>query len=619
MNALGYSLIIIAALSMLVGLIAGIRRPGVWWILRICQTTASLTSLSGLAILAWLVASHDPNTAYAIQYTAPIDASIGYKIAAVWAGQAGGLLLWCMETTLIALAVHPKKHPYPAAILCGIQFCLLSLVVMNNPFAQSSGESAAGLNPILMHPMMLIHPPMLFLGYALLSVPYAITAGSLIAKNPSGWRNDVKPWILIAWLTLTLGNGFGASWAYKTFGWGGFWSWDPVENTSFVPWLLAGIVIHGLCISTHSGKWLKISAICAMMGFITVLYGSFLARSGLLAGASVHAYLEIDKLFLWALGGLLAGSIIGAVICLSIGWKSWNPEDAGIETSDSITGWGTAVMIIIAVLVLAGMSLPIIKIAPTTSAYNIILIPFALIMMMLLAWNRLSFLAGKTFSIIRIILASILFAGLLYLGYTRWQGGGILYAIPAALSPAIIYCAMIVMIMEIYKLFLDKNRRVGESIAHIGLAMLLTGAILSGYGTRSTKGFLHVAEKADIYGVSISLVSMDIPRNGVSRAILDVNNSTGQVEIEKNEKFSTELLRPLIRRHPMYDLYITPLAIISEPQIVDGDKIEPGVMLEISMKNGISLVWLGMIFMGLGILYALIRRKHNKPGNTDGD
>lgn len=618
MNELGYCLIVFAALSMLAGLIIGIRFPGAGRMLRACQISAALMSFSGLAVLAWLVASRDPHTAYAVQYRPPVDASAGLKIAAVWAGQAGGLLLWCVETALVALAIQPRKQPYTAAILCGIQCCLLSLVVVNNPFARSVSGTAEGLNPMLMSPMMLIHPPMLFLGYALLSVPYAITAGSLIAKNPRSWLNDVKPWILISWLALTLGNGFGASWAYKTFGWGGFWSWDPVENTSFVPWMLACAAIHGLYISTRNGKWLKITAICAMLGFITVLYGSFLARSGLLAGASVHAYLDIDRLFLWALGGLLTGAILCAGYCLNVGWKSWNPDEGEKSAVIDSTGWGTAVMLIIVLFVLIGMSLPIVGIAPMTSAYDTVLLPFAFLMVMLLVWSRLAGLRNKSLVWIRSILAVIFFLILIFsIGYARWMGGGIVYAIPALVSPAILYGSLIVIIIEIYRLLFRINCRVGGVIAHIGIAMLLIGAITSGYGTRSSKLFLHTGDDVNSYGAGISLVRIDNPREGVSRAALSVDNSTSYIEVEKNRLFSVELRKPLIKRRLLFDLYITPLAIITNTVNQDGRTITPGVMIEVSMKYGISLVWLGIIFIGLGIVFSLIRKKHHLANSCD--
>lgn len=610
MNELGFFLTVIAVLSMLAGLIIGLRSPSAFRIIRICQISAAVTSLSGLAILAYLVASRDQNTAYAVQYCPPVDASVGLKIAAVWAGQAGGLLLWCVETALVALAIKPQQQPRTAAILCGIQFCLLALVVVNNPFSRSITGTAEGLNPMLMSPMMLIHPPMLFLGYALLSVPYAITCGALIDRTPHNWPNTVRSWVLIAWLALTLGNGFGASWAYKTFGWGGFWSWDPVENTSFVPWMFACAAVHGLYLSSRNGKWLKISAICSLIGFIVVLYGSFLARSGLLAGASVHAYLQIDKLFLWALGSLLMGSVLCAIFCLSIGWKHWNPGETGITVSSRSTGWGTAVMIVIAALVLIGMSLPIIGIIPVTSAYDTILLPFALLIMMFLAWDRLPKSPGKKSLWVRIILAFIFFLILMFsIGYARWMGGGVLYTVPALTSPALLYCSLIVIVLECYKLLRNINRSVGGSIAHIGIAMLLIGAIVAGYGTRSSKVFLHPGADAELYGNRISLMSISNPHPGLYIASLGINNTTGIIEIEENRLFSIDLRKPFIKKHLLYDIYITPLAIVSKPVIQDGRTIDPGVMIEVSMKYGISFVWFGMIFIGLGIVFSLIRKR----------
>jgi cytochrome c biogenesis factor len=139
--------------------------------------------MGALGVLVYIA---DPWTIYAVEHAAPVGSPAGYRIAAVWAGQAGGLLLWCLEIALISLAVKPGSQPGTVAVLAGIQFSLLSLTLASNPFAQGL-EERAGLNPLLMSPMMLVHPPMLFLGYALLSMPFAITVDACCgATLPDG-------------------------------------------------------------------------------------------------------------------------------------------------------------------------------------------------------------------------------------------------------------------------------------------------------------------------------------------------------------------------------------------------------------------------------------------------
>lgn len=306
-----------------IGCVVGMVRPSKRRWLQASQVITLSAALGAFITLCYAMLTGDTTLAYVAHYRAPAAASWGIRVAAVWAGQSGGLLLWCLEESIVALFVSANFQPRAVALLLGLRAILFTLILINNPFAIAAKPVVGGLNPMLNSSLMVIHPPMLFLGYAILTIPYAITLGALLDGIPQQWIPRVRPWLLVAWLALTAGNGFGALWAYRTFGWGGFWSWDPVENTSFVPWMLVTMAVHGGYIARRYASGARWMAICAMAAFISVLYGSFLARSGLLGNASIHAYTADEHFLSWALGVLILITIAMSATGLAIRWKQW--------------------------------------------------------------------------------------------------------------------------------------------------------------------------------------------------------------------------------------------------------------------------------------------------------
>ncbi|MHB1190055.1 MAG: cytochrome c biogenesis protein CcsA [Armatimonadota bacterium] len=532
----GNLLLACAALAALAASLLGGFRPAEHRKLRRLQWILAPLSLAVLGILAWLVYAGDPNTVYAAEHAAPVGSPVGYRIAAVWAGQAGGLLLWSLETVLISLLIRPNRQPRTVAVLSAIQSSLLLVSALGNPFRQGTAPSP-GLNPLLMHPMMLIHPPMLFLGYALLSVPFAITMEGLISREMGPWAARLRPWVLAPCLALTIGNGFGASWAYRTFGWGGFWSWDPVENTSFVPWLLALATVHGIWLSRFSTAWLRITAACSLFGFISVLYGSFLVRSGLLANASVHAYAGGESLLKWALALLLVGGTISSTFLAASRWRGMRAEHQERPRHAAPVSWGNIAMLVMAMLVLAGMTLSAFGLSPTPALYNLALMPFSLF-------------AG-------LMLASAQLAGF---------------------------------------------RRVGPGLSHIGLALFMSGVLTSGLLSSENRAFITVGTSKSVAGHSVELLDLEAKSN-VLRSDIAVDGRRGHMEMERNPAFNILLRRAWIIRRPFEDLYITPLA--ANPS---------GIMLDVSAKPGISLVWAGIVLMALGIGWSMSARRRSTGG-----
>src|ERR687892_474350 len=222
-----------------------------------------------------------------------------YRLTAVWSSQEGSLLLWVLLLALWSSAIlfltRRKLRdvaPYATAVLLGFGafFCAL-LVFLESPFTTLAAAPAegAGLNPLLRHPSMMIHPPMLYSGYTLIAVPFAFAVGALITRRLNAdWIRGTRPFTLAAWFFLGVGIVLGARWSYSELGWGGYWAWDPVENASLMPWLTGTAFLHSLMVQERRGmlKVWNVSLICAT--FALCLLGTFLVRSGVLQ--SIHAF-----------------------------------------------------------------------------------------------------------------------------------------------------------------------------------------------------------------------------------------------------------------------------------------------------------------------------------------
>jgi cytochrome c-type biogenesis protein CcmF len=253
---------------------------------------------------------------------------IFYRVAAVWGGHEGSLLLWVLMLSLWTMAVARFSHKLPlpfAARILGVMGLvavgfLLFMLMTSNPFDRLLPAAADGrdLNPLLQDPGMVIHPPMLYMGYVGFSVAFAFAIAALLGGNlDNAWARWTRPWTTAAWIFLTFGIGLGSWWAYNELGWGGWWFWDPVENASFMPWLTGTALIHSLAVSEKRGGFKVWTVWLAIMAFSLSLLGTFLVRSGVLS--SVHAFATDPKRGLFILAFLVI--VIGSSLVL-FAWRA---------------------------------------------------------------------------------------------------------------------------------------------------------------------------------------------------------------------------------------------------------------------------------------------------------
>src|SRR5690242_11338651 len=333
-----------------------------------------------------------------------------YKFAAAWSSQEGSLLLWVfllsVWSSLILFLTRRRAReivPYATAVLLGFGAFFTSLAVFfANPFATSARPPAegAGLDPLLLHPSMMIHPPMLYSGYTLLTIPFAFAVGALITgRLGSEWIAVTRRFALAAWLFLGIGILLGARWSYTELGWGGYWAWDPVENAALMPWLCITAFLHSVMIQEKRGmlKVWNVSLVLAT-GVLAVL-GTFLVRSGILN--SIHAFgaSTLGVPFLILIGAMTALSI-GLVVSRAPSLRSEHRLDS-LLSREAIFLLNNLVLVALCFVVFWGTFFPLISEAVTGKQASVgppwfdrYMVPLALILVLLsgigpvIAWRR---------------------------------------------------------------------------------------------------------------------------------------------------------------------------------------------------------------------------------------
>jgi cytochrome c-type biogenesis protein CcmF len=435
-----------------------------------------------------------------------------YKLTAVWSSQEGSLLLWVLLLSLWSSAILfltrrrlREVAPYATAVLLGFGafFCAL-LVFLESPFTTLAAPPAegTGLNPLLRHPSMMIHPPMLYSGYTLFAVPFAFAVGALITRRlGSEWIRSTRPFTLAAWLFLGIGIMLGARWSYMELGWGGYWAWDPVENASLMPWLTGTAFLHSVMIQEKRGmlKVWNVSLVLAT-GVLAIL-GTFLVRSGILE--SIHAFgastLGIPFLV------LIAAMIGGSIALVSSRAESLRSEHRldSLLSREAAFLLNNLVLVALCFVVIWGTFFPLISEALTGEEasvgppwFNRYITPLALILVLLsgigplIAWRRATVAnlrrnfarpvgaavvvvvvlvaAGVTGSVPALLMFAFAAFVLGAVGQELWRGVGARRAMSRDSVPA----AVVALVRR-------NRRRYGGYTVHAGIAVLFVGVAAS--------------------------------------------------------------------------------------------------------------------------------------------
>jgi cytochrome c-type biogenesis protein CcmF len=413
----------VCAIYAIIGGIAAIRTRNPFLIKSARNAGMAVCGLIGLAVasLVYLFLSDNFSIAYVVQHSSRTQPTF-LKIAALWSGQEGSLLFWSLLLSVYIFSVlwsyrskHPELMPYVGVILATVQ---LFFLVLNNfiasPFkmigvAGPGGviswltqPDGRGLTPLLQYPEMIIHPPMLYSGYTGFTIPFAFALAALIGRYPGEkWIHLTRRWTMIAWCFQSAGILLGAHWAYAVLGWGGYWSWDPVENASLMPWLTGTAFLHSVMMQEKRGMMKVWNVWLVFITFTLCIFGTFLTRSGVIS--SVHAFAQSD-IGPWFIGFLiLILSVCTAAYLKNRDYlKSDNKLDSVVSRESSFL-FNNLILLVACIAVLSGTVFPVLsewatgqKISVGAPFFNRINIPIGLMLLFLtgvgplLAWRRTS-------------------------------------------------------------------------------------------------------------------------------------------------------------------------------------------------------------------------------------
>ena len=362
-------------------------------------------------VLIYALVTRDFQIEYVARYTSN-GLPMTYTIAAFYAGQKGSLLLWGWLLSIFAAIVtfqNRKKNrellPYVLTVLMTVtMFFTFLMVFVTNPFETFNYRppDGQGLNPLLQNPGMLFHPPTLFIGYVGLTVPFGFAIAALITgRLDAVWIKTTRKWTIVAWFFLTAGNMLGMEWAYVELGWGGYWAWDPVENASFMPWIIATAYLHSVMIQEKRGMLKVWNIVLIIFSFLMTLFGTFITRSGLIA--SVHSFGESSLGWIFLIF-LIASLLISLTLLIRRlpQLKSKNQLDSFLSKESSFL-YNNLLLVGIAFTVLWGTLFPIIseairgvKISVGPPFFNAVITPIGLGLLFLMgicpliAWRRSS-------------------------------------------------------------------------------------------------------------------------------------------------------------------------------------------------------------------------------------
>jgi cytochrome c-type biogenesis protein CcmF len=513
--------------------------------------------------------NNDFSVAYILHHSNR-DLPIAYKFAALWSGQEGSLLLWAWLLSTYGLVmrlrykVDPQLTLHASAIIAAVQvFFLLLVNFAAHPFGLVVGNIPAdgnGLNPLLQYPEMVIHPPMLYLGYVGVAIPFAFALGALIMKYPGEkWIHITRRWTMVAWLFLTCGIFLGAHWAYAVLGWGGYWGWDPVENASVLPWLTMTAFLHSVMMQEKRGMMKMWNMWLIFTTFLLAIFGTFLTRSGVVS--SVHAFAQsgIGIWFVWFLSLAFATCVFFFVRNRET-LKSEHRMESLISRESSFL-FNNLVLLVSCFAVLWGTLFPVLsewvtgtKVTVGPPFFNRVNVPIGLFLLFLtgigplLAWRKTSFDSlRRNFlwpSLLGVLTAILLIVG----GMRPWQDVAYFYSL-MAISLSVLVATTIAgefwrggrviarqqstnVLNGMVVITRRNTRRYGGYIVHFGIVMIMIGfaGLPFDQDKEQEMGFGDKMQIAGFTLVCQSYTQDDKPNYSSEWAVIDVYKNGKKID-----------------------------------------------------------------------------------------
>ncbi|MGA2441107.1 MAG: heme lyase CcmF/NrfE family subunit [Tepidisphaeraceae bacterium] len=563
----------------------------------------------------------------------------GYKLAAFWAGQEGSLLLWAVLLAVLStIAVFTLNRQQPISqsaatiatlsVVCA--FFALLILFAANPFAVSPEipDDGSGLNPMLQDWAMIAHPPLLFLGYAGFTIPFALMVGALLAgRQDDRWIDATRWWVLFAWLFLTVGIVLGAQWAYVELGWGGYWAWDPVENASLLPWLTGTAFIHSLMVQQHRGMFRIWNAALLAVTFVLCIFGTYLTRSGIVD--SVHSFGES------LIGSFFLAFLLAAVV-FSVGLIIWRMRRLrsqrrmeGLIGRDGAFLATNVLLSGMTLVVLIGTVFPVIsRVVTGTSTtlgppfYNKVVAPAGLVLVALMAIGPLLTYGKEAArrlargSLIPALAAIVAGAAVWARGYhSAWAVACAAIAAAAVTAALIDFARMLIArcrdespLLALLRLIDGNHRRYGGQLVHMGILLVVIGVTGSSVFSTNQTFQLNPAHSTGFAGFKLTLNSIAQSR-GVNYQMTEANVTA----TDSDGRSIT--LKPQRRVYDKWEEQTSSVVAIGSNwkrdlylNLAGWDEDGQNVAIQAIVNPLVSWIWAGGWVLTIGALICLIPR-----------
>ncbi len=541
--------------------------------------TAGILIVLQAILLMYGILTHHFEWSYVFSYSSR-DLNLFYLISTFWAGQEGTFLLWLVYGFLYGLWIirlRKEEEPMVMSFFNLILAFIAVILIKKNPFTYVweinpinfqlgvIPPDGAGLNPLLQDPWMVIHPPILFAGYSATMLPFSFAMAALIKRNYDNWVKPAFPFVVFTGMVLGAGIILGGYWAYTTLGWGGYWGWDPVENSSLVPWLFSLALIHGLIIQRKQGGMKKTNILLALLTFIFVLWGSLLTRSGILTDFSVHSFGESEiSSYLVAFVALFGVMALLAYL-FRINEVKYQPVHTDLATRESFLNLGMLVLILMGIFTFVGTSWPLFSgifkdkaESFATEYYNYMAGPGAVLMALLIAisplmrWKTTSWDKLRSATIHSII--SLLF-GMVYFLL------GVKQPIPLIIM---VLSTFLILIngQIVFRLWKKKNFSFGGYLVHTGVGLMFIGIITSSVYDQSIKSTFPKDTPKKVFGYQITYKGRTPAPDGKDRVLLEIDGKPTLAKFYWSDYSQAWMVGPAVENKWIRDLYISPIQII---------------------------------------------------------
>ncbi|HET6465994.1 MAG TPA: heme lyase CcmF/NrfE family subunit [Nitrospiria bacterium] len=632
---------VLAMVSPIVGLKTG--RPDLVRIARQAVTLNFFLVSIGMASLIYSFLTNDYSVKY-VMATSNSKLPVFYKVAGLWGGHEGSLMLWVWILTAYSTLVvwlhwrtQPVIMPYLLSIQSLIMFGFLAMIVfLSNPFERLFPVPPDGrdLNPLLQDPAMVVHPPMLYLGYVGFSIPFAFAMAALFSgRLGEEWIKVTQRWTLFAWMALTTGILMGGYWAYYELGWGGYWGWDPVENASFMPWLVGTAFLHSVMVQEKRKMFKVWNLFLIIVTFSLSLIGTFLVRSGVLS--SVHSFATDPGRGLYILIFLATMMLLGfGTLIVRSGKLRSQIEMDSILSKESVFLFNNLFFLVAAATVFLGTLYPLLvetlktaKVSVGPPYYNAVFMPVALGLLVMMgigptiAWRKASSDNLKKNFLLPIILAVLMTAAAWLIGIRTVFGMAGAMVVSFVATTIFVDFAKISALwarrhevnylLGFFQGFTSNQRRSAGLITHIGVLVMVVGIIASTIYQIEKVVPMRIGDTIQLKNYTIKMVGL----HEVSGA--NWTAEEGLFEVYKGDRLLT-VLKPQKRIYPVSETPTTEAALytihlghifLTMPEVGSDN-----VTVRALINPLVLLVWIGGGIMGLGVILNIFRPRTKVSG-----